>query len=65
MSGADELTFVIGVIDDWAAREHPGDREASDRARSATVKALVGGASLFEALAAGRSAAADRPLLSS
>lgn len=55
-AGSDEL-LLVEVLEDWAGREHPGDAELAGRAVEAAIEALVGGASLFEALHVGRSAA--------
>lgn len=52
----DEL-LLVEVLQDWAEREHPGDGPLEERIVRSALEALVGGASLFEALSVGRSAA--------
>lgn len=57
-AGSDEL-LLVEMLQDWAAREHPGNDQVAADVVEAAVDALIGGASLFEALAVGRSAATD------
>ncbi len=57
VNGAPEELLLVEILQDWAEREHPGDGPLEERIVRSALDALVGGASLFEALAIGRNVA--------